>query len=361
MTDVEISSTARSDGRKSLRTALCLTGSVVTVVATVVLPATGEVGASPLSDARAHASTVNSQIQADASRLDVLDEQYQVALQKVQALRGQISQDHATVVQDQSTVVADQADLRRQALDAYMSGTADSSLESIFGSTGVNAAATSEYKSLANGNMSNAVDDLGLAEQRLTAQEATLQGTEDEAQAALAIVASARQSAAATLANEQALLRSVNANILAQERQAAEAAAYQSYLSRLAQSHGGTLAVAPGASGAVQAAESQIGVPYEWGAESPGVGFDCSGLTQWAWRQAGVGIPRTAEEQMQAIPSVPLSDLQPGDLVFWGSGGYADHVGMYVGNGDVVHAPSSGETVRIQAIWGNGLLGAGRP
>lgn len=111
---------------------------------------------------------------------------------------------------------------------------------------------------------------------------------------------------------------------------------------------------------AVKAAESQIGVPYVWGGESPGHGFDCSGLTQWSWRQAGVDLPRTAAAQYDAIPHVPLSDLQPGDLLFWGFGGIS-HVGMYVGGGDIINAPETGELVRVQAIWNNGLVGAGRP
>jgi peptidoglycan DL-endopeptidase CwlO len=85
-------------------------------------------------------------------------------------------------------------------------------------------------------------------------------------------------------------------------------------------------------------------------------------LTQWAWRQAGVGIPRTAQAQYDAIAHVSLGDLQPGDLVFWGDGpGGVSHVGMYVGNGDVVHAPYTGTDVQITPIWNNGLVGAGRP
>jgi cell wall-associated NlpC family hydrolase len=91
------------------------------------------------------------------------------------------------------------------------------------------------------------------------------------------------------------------------------------------------------------------------------VGFDCSGLTQWAWGRAGVGIPRTAQAQYGAIEHVSLSALEPGDLLFWGSRGGISHVAMYVGGGSVIHAPETGERVRIQPIWDNGLVGAGRP
>ena len=90
------------------------------------------------------------------------------------------------------------------------------------------------------------------------------------------------------------------------------------------------------------------------------MGFDCSGLTQWAWGRAGVSIPRTAQEQYDAVVHVSLAALEPGDLVFWGRGGIS-HVAIYVGGGSVVHAPETGESVRIQPIWNNGLVGAGRP
>ena len=339
-------------------------GSVVTVVASVLLPVVRPVAADPLATARAQAAQVNAQLQADGARLDALSQQYEVAQQRVTQLQAQVDQTKAAISQDQAKVAADQASLRHDALSAYMSGTGDSGLESIFGPGGEQAVVADEYKSLATGNLSTAVDGLTVDEAHLAQQQSQLQTTENQAQAALDQVAAARQAASATLASQQSTLRSLNgqiSQILAQQRAAQEAAAYQAYLNRLAGSRGGNLPAAGGASRAVQAAESQIGVPYQWGGESPGVGFDCSGLTQWSWGQAGVGIPRTADAQYHSIAQVPLSAMEPGDLVFWGSGGYADHVGIYVGNGDVVHAPSSGQTVRVQAIWGNGLLGAGRP
>lgn len=120
---------------------------------------------------------------------------------------------------------------------------------------------------------------------------------------------------------------------------------------------------------AVRAAESQLGVPYVWGGESPGLAFDCSGLTQWAWAQAGVTIPRTSEVQYADVPRVPLSALQPGDLLFYfnlDGTSTVDHVVMYVGSGPygpdtIVQAPFTGATVSYDSLYTFGLVGAGRP
>lgn len=124
----------------------------------------------------------------------------------------------------------------------------------------------------------------------------------------------------------------------------------------------GNIPVASGALGAIAAAESQLGVPYVWGGESPGNGFDCSGLTQWAWGLAGVALPRTAQQQYNALPHIPLSALQPGDLLFWNDGtASVQHVAMYIGGGEVVQAPYTGASVSLSTIWTNGLVGAARP
>jgi cell wall-associated NlpC family hydrolase len=117
-------------------------------------------------------------------------------------------------------------------------------------------------------------------------------------------------------------------------------------------------ATSPGAAIAVRAALSQVGVAYRFAAASPGVAFDCSGLTMWAWAQAGVGLPHYSKSQYQMLPRVPLDAMQPGDLVFF----YSDvsHVGIYIGNGQMIHAASPGVGVVISGI-GPSAIGAGRP
>ena len=98
-------------------------------------------------------------------------------------------------------------------------------------------------------------------------------------------------------------------------------------------------------------ARAQIGKPYVWGATGPG-SYDCSGLTQAAWKAAGVTVPRTTYDQVNAGTTVPVSQAQPGDLVFF----YDDvtHVGIYVGNGMMIHAPKPGTYVREESIYYDG-------
>ncbi|HEX4219091.1 MAG TPA: C40 family peptidase, partial [Acidimicrobiales bacterium] len=116
---------------------------------------------------------------------------------------------------------------------------------------------------------------------------------------------------------------------------------------------------------AISYAEAQMGTPYLWGGETPGVGFDCSGLTQAAYKAAGITIPRTSEEQWVALAHVPLDELQPGDLVFFNPGedipGLPGHVGIYLGNDEMVDAPYTGVDVRIDGIGATQPFGAARP
>ena len=106
---------------------------------------------------------------------------------------------------------------------------------------------------------------------------------------------------------------------------------------------------APGAAAqtAVNAALNQRGTPYVWGGESPG-GFDCSGLVQWSYAQAGISLPRTAASQAAVGTPVSRSQLKPGDLVYFYSP--VSHIGIYIGGGKMVHAPTSGSVVKVSSI-----------
>jgi cell wall-associated NlpC family hydrolase len=110
---------------------------------------------------------------------------------------------------------------------------------------------------------------------------------------------------------------------------------------------------------AVNAAMGQLGVPYRFAAESPGVAFDCSGLTKYAWGQAGVYLPHQSGAQYGSIPHITQDQIQPGDLIFYKSP--IGHVAIYIGGGSMIHAPRSGDVVKIAAVNWAAVVGIGRP
>lgn len=101
---------------------------------------------------------------------------------------------------------------------------------------------------------------------------------------------------------------------------------------------------------AIAAAEAQLGKPYKWGAAGPEL-FDCSGLMWYVWKQAGVRFTRTtANELFKKLTPIARSALRPGDMVFFGQADHLHHVGLYVGNGRMIHAPHGGSTVQESPI-----------
>jgi len=136
------------------------------------------------------------------------------------------------------------------------------------------------------------------------------------------------------------------------------------YTSEAAVGTNGELAAggAPAATTAARYALSQLGTPYLWGGESP-AGFDCSGLVQAAYAQAGITLPRVAQDQYDAGPLVPQGQpLEPGDLVFFGSDrNHVDHVGIVINETEMVDAPHTGALVRTEPYDWPDYLGATRP
>lgn len=97
-------------------------------------------------------------------------------------------------------------------------------------------------------------------------------------------------------------------------------------------------------------ASNFLGTPYLWGGTSPSTGFDCSGFTQYVYNHFGISVGRTTYDQIKDGVSVSRDQLQPGDLVFYGKGGNPTHMGMYVGDGAYIHAPHTGDVIKISSI-----------
>lgn len=220
-----------------------------------------------------------------------------------------------------------------------------------------------------------------VAEQQLAAErrrvEETLAGQRDEVAELHATVTEVREAHAAALRQEQERLARERRERERREREARERAQREA-LERAAQEAAAaaartaarttTATTAPGpvtSNGpagrtAVDAALSQLGKPYRWGAAGPDA-YDCSGLTQWAWDKAGVSLPHSSRMQYSVTQRISRADLQLGDLIFFGSP--IHHVAMYIGDGEVVEAPYGGSQVRVnaRALSRGDITGYGRP
>lgn len=175
---------------------------------------------------------------------------------------------------------------------------------------------------------------------------AQLAASEDAAKAAAATAAVAAtpsatstSSASSSAASSSAASSSANTSTTSASSSASASQAPASNTSSVSVS-GGSIA---------SNAAKYIGVPYVYGGTSPS-GFDCSGLIYYAAKEAGINLPRTSQAQSTLGSYVSVSDLQAGDLVFWGGVGSAYHVGIYIGGGQYLHAPAPGQSVTIQSM-----------
>ncbi|HSZ35742.1 MAG TPA: NlpC/P60 family protein [Acidimicrobiales bacterium] len=372
---------------------------VVTVLSSTVFGLARPAAGDAISDAKAKAAAIEAQLSQAQNEMSALSQQYDEAQYHLSQINSNIQTTKANITSDQNQVSKDKDTLAKAAVANYITDGTASTQNSIFSGNQETLGATSEYNQIAEGDISLSVDKLHTAENQLNAQEAQLNTEQGQAQtqvnAEQAAVAqnqqaidsqknalSQEQGQIAQLVQQQQQAEAAAAAQAAKQRQAAAAAAAAAQAQSSNSGGGGgggggggsQLAglsqaapppTAPGGAGAVQAAESQIGVPYVWGGESPkgsaSPGFDCSGLTAWSWGQVGVGLPHYSGAQMADSTPVPVSDLQPGDLLFYGPGG-SDHVAMYVGPGEMIEAPYTGASVWITALrLGNGFVGAGRP
>ena len=170
----------------------------------------------------------------------------------------------------------------------------------------------------------------------------------------------AREVLAKLTAEEKARLAAIEREKRAEaKRKAAELARQQAAQQEAQDSTGSSSdSYATKAEKAIAFARAQIGKPYVWGATGPS-SYDCSGLTLAAWKAAGISLPRTTWDQVKVGTRVATSDLRPGDLVFF----YDDisHVGLYIGNGQMIHAPKPGTNIRTESITYMPIYGSVRP
>jgi len=348
--------------------------------------------ASSLTSLRAEAQTLASRIQSLGTREDALAEQYDGARLTLQRTEQQLTAARRQVAQASAAAAKARSVLQSEAVNAYVNAGSTLPATPSQASANDNLLRTEYEQSLAS-NQTNAEDQYHTASLRAATAEAQLRHEESVARANLASIASARsqvestqaqlegayhqdQGRIATLIAQEEAARQAAEQRVAERRLAAEraAAAQQAAAARATASRaaaatttttagpvqsppptssggGGGFTPPPSSSAAeiaVKAAESRVGDPYVWGASGPNA-FDCSGLVMWAYEQAGIQLPHFSGAQYADTVHIPMSDLQPGDLVFFSNPD--EHVAMYVGNGDVVQAPYTGADVQIVPLY----------
>jgi cell wall-associated NlpC family hydrolase len=347
-------------------------------------------GADEIADKRAEAQRIASQLEAQSTRLAELAEEYNEARLQSERVSAEAAAAEAEVERLDREVQENRDAVRAQAVAAYVQGGL-SPTANLDSDADVDPSRLEQYVASIIGQRADALDSLKAARIALAERRAELEQARADSRAAVAKVDASKQDAAAAAATQRATLGKVQGELSGlvaaeTERRAAEDArkAQQALAARQARDQAArsntataTPRAAPkptkgapaeptgpppgppasGASAAVAKAKEQIGKPYEYGGSGPNT-FDCSGLTSFAWRAGGRSLPHSSRAQWSATTRVSISDLQPGDLLFYGSP--IHHVGIYVGGGQMVEAPETGKNVRYAGIHRSDLVGAGR-
>lgn len=380
----------------------------------------GTGAADEVGDKQAEAATIATKLQALTEQQIQRAEEFNQANLRLEQADHDIAAAQHRVDEANTEVEANRRQVRAAAVEAYVSGNDSTTIDVLLTSTADQAPQKKGYLDAASGNRQDAIDRLAATRQHLEHEIADLEQARAQAERARQDADEARRQGEAAVAEQQALQARVQGELasLVQQAQARQAEARRQQTeadlrargaASLAEGTGaaagtatastgttGTTAGAPGTTGATAAqpgttagapaataapaprpapapapapvggsgkggaaasvALGQLGVPYVFGGASPR-GFDCSGLVMWAYAQVGVSLPHATTAQWAATKPISMSDLQVGDLIFFYGLG---HVGIYIGGGRVVHAPHTGDVVRIEQVANMPVTGARR-
>jgi peptidoglycan DL-endopeptidase CwlO len=349
------------------------------VLVTTVVALAPPAGSQPLDAKRAEATSLESKIRQQGGRLSIAAEDYNAARLERQGLEAKAANAKTMVGTAERKWAALRDRLGERARTLYMHPTA--AINAFFGARTLGEVARAQvYGGEVLLTDSELMLDAEKARQEVIQQARRVEALSAEAQRKEEELAARRSQVQREMAAQRGLLSNVKgdiAEIIAAERareaaaaarQAAQPEAPQAERPPSAASVGHAVqedeptsappTVRASAGKAVATARAQLGKPYEWAAAGPD-SFDCSGLTMYAWQSAGVSLPHSSRAQYSSLPHVARNQLQPGDLVFFGSP--IHHVGIYEGGGVMISAPETGDNVKRSSIGRADYVGAARP
>ena len=342
---------------------------VVLTALLATLAAVPTAGADPIKDKRAEAQQAEAQLNDLYAQQDKAVEAYDAAHAKLAKVNSQIRSNHALLVAAKQNLAEARAQLASLVVSAYKGDDQDAAMYVLAAQSFTDLVDRVDVLNRTSHDESSILHRVTVAERQVAHRQALLRTERVQARKLVRKAESAKRRAAALISSQQAKISNLKAQInqLVGERKArlarearrraaaarAAAAAQQPVTpspapAPIAPPSG---APAPPANSvgaqAVQIAMGELGVPYVWGGASPS-GFDCSGLTMWVYAQLGIHLDHYTGSQWMAGPHVPYDQLAPGDLVFFEPD--IGHVGIYIGNGEFIHAPHTGTVVQISSL-----------
>ena len=381
-TETPVRTARRSTSRHSLRRTVLAIAALIGVLAPASIMVSGA-GADALADKQAQARQIADKMAVLESQLMSINAQYEQANYELHLAEQKVDDAKALAEQTAAEVTRRQADLRDFAVSAYQTGNDTATLDALFTSDPGAGAEKVSYLDTLGGNKRDLIDAYKGAKVKAQEDAVRLEGLQAEAESKAGVIEQARKAASSAAAEQEALNAKVqgelsglvaaeNARRAAETQRAADAAA-RATVSNSGNGGGGNGGggngggavrnpppPAPGAGGAISQALSQVGAPYVWGAAGPS-SYDCSGLVSWAYARVGVSLPHYSGAMYAMTTRISASQLQPGDLVFWGGGG-SEHVAIYMGGNQLVHAFGAEHGVAVTNLngWWKSPSGYGR-
>jgi len=346
----------------------------------VLLLAVSSASAQTITSKRAQAEAIVAEVESLNGNLEQTVEAYNYANIQLQEIDADLASNAKHLVAARKSLGVAQNRIRERLRDLYVNGEGDSTLEVLLGSSSLDdIIARLDAIERVSSQDAQILRTVKQYRKEVETRRSNLQEARADQAQIVAEQAAQKQSIESQLAEQSRLLESVKDEIAAmraeeQRRQAAlaaqararaqaaqlaaEASAQQTYDTAVVVPEYDANVPAPRYGNVVVIALQYLGIQYVWGGSSPSTGFDCSGFTSYVFAQIGVYLPHHAASQYSMGTPVPYDQLAPGDLVFFSGLG---HVGIYIGSGQFVHAPHTGDVVKVSSLADHGsYVGARR-